>query len=242
MIGSSVESALEAVRTIRALGVGANIMLIGTAAQDRGALTGQTEPLGSALPVQMLAVEPSSGPAGMRNRALLHAAHDHVVLMDADTELVSRNVDHFYRSIRETGAAAVYGTVICFGDHRDDIRVKNNESFRDRAFGDDYLDGFAMYDRQQILDSGGFSEQEALSEASDWELFLRLAANGRRIVFVPLVFGTRSTRPGSPAEEAAARKAAASAHIHARFGPLSERAQKAIKTRHLRYHPDIGYL
>ena len=95
----------------------------------------------------------------------------------------------------------------------------------------------------QVGDCGGYADHPAVRSREDWELYLHLAAAGRQVVFVPLVFGIYHDLPGlddqGVGRRARPRRAGTSAGCStswARGGRLP------LNTRHLRYHPDVGYI
>jgi hypothetical protein len=79
----------------------------------------------------------------------------------------------------------------------------------------------------------------------DWELYLHLAANGRRLVFVPIVMGIYyHDIPDSITKEQGAREVHLSQQAYVRrvYNQVGIRARLPVRSRHLRYHPDVGYL
>ena len=101
-----------------------------------------------------------------------------------------------------------------------------------------YVDAFAMVDRLQLLDGGGYSSYAPALE--DYEQWLHLATNGRGVVFVPLVFGYYYVMPNSMIVEA--NHLALTPRMRRVFDQLGCRKHLTLPTNHLRYHPAIGYL
>ena len=113
MLARSVGSALRAVRLLRSRGVAAEVLVIDDASRDGSpVLLRQLEALYYDDGLRVLALRHNVGLAAVRNTALREAAHRYVVFMDADNELLPDNLHQFYRSIRDTGAAAVYGNLL----------------------------------------------------------------------------------------------------------------------------------
>jgi hypothetical protein len=81
----------------------------------------------------------------------------------------------------------------------------------------------------------------------DWELYMHLAAQGRRIVYVPTLLGIYHSLSGSMTEETKARIFASAPvdierPLYARvYDQLGIREYMPLNTRNLRYHPDRGY-
>ena len=71
-----------------------------------------------------------------------------------------------------------------------------------------------------MLDCGGYSDNAAVRSREDWELYLHLAACGRKVVFVPLVFGFYHDLPGSMIKETARTESDQAAHVTRVFDQL----------------------
>ena len=67
------------------------------------------------------------------------------------------------------------------------LRAAATRAFRSKLFQGNYVDAFSVWDRVQFLDVGGYDASYFLWE--DYEMWLHLATNGRRIVFVPAMLG-----------------------------------------------------
>ena len=243
LLARSVGSALRAVRLLRSTGVPADVLVIDDASRDGSVvLLRQMEALYYGDGLRVLALAHNVGLAGVRNTALREASGGYVVFMDADNELLPENLGCFYRAARDTGAAAVYGNLLSHRRDSGHVAVLSNESFQDRMFEHNYVDAFGLFDRLQLLDCGGYSDAPAVRSREDWELYLHLAACGRKVVFVPLVFGFYHDLPGSMIKQTARTEDDQKAHVKRVFDQLGTRARLPLNTRHLRYHPDVGYL
>lgn len=238
----AIEAGLRAARSLRRRGVASEVLIVDDGSRD-GSLTllRQLEALYYTDGLRVLALAENVGLPAVRNLLLARASHPFIAFMDADNELVPDNLYHFARAMAQTGAAAVYGNLVRRGSGSSYTMV-SNESFQDRVFAENYVDAFALFDRVQVLDVGGYSRSERVRAREDWELYLHLAAAGRRVVFVPLVFGTYHAMEGSMIEDANDTHSAQKAHVRRVFDQLGIRDRLPLKTRHLRYHPDLGYL
>src|SRR5262249_11491461 len=114
-------------------------------------------------------------PGLARNQLLQHATYRYVQFLDADNELVAENIYHFYRAIRQTQAAVVYGNVVRRTHTGESLDLISNESFQASMFDDNTIDMLVMTDRLQLLDAGGFADNPILRTGEDQELFLHLA-------------------------------------------------------------------
>ncbi len=243
LLPRSVQSALRGCQALRRHGVAAEALVVDDSSRD-GSLTllRQMEALFYAEGLRVLARVENGGPAVARNTALVHARYRYVLFMDADNELIPDNVHLFYRSIRQTGAAIVYGNLLRQSPNPDETRIASNESYQGHIYLDNYIDAFGLYDRQQVLDLGGNLPGEWLQGREDWELVLHLATNGRLIVYVPLMLGVYHKLPGSMDDHATQGYQKWQPRMFRMFNQLRLRDRMPTNTRHRRYHPDIGYL
>ncbi len=246
LLPRSVGSALRAVRDLRARGIAADALVVDDQSRD-GSLTllRQFEALYFEDGLRVLALPQNGGlPAKTRDHALRRATYRYIVFMDADNELVPNNLYHFYRAIKDMRAALVYGNLIHIDAFGEAQTLVSNESFQTRMMAQNYIDAFALADRTQLLDAGGHLDTRDIIAREDWEMNLHLAAVGRRVVFVPLVMGFYHDVPGSitKATTDAAIHVAQHRLIHRIYNQLNIRGKMTSNTRHLRYHPDIGYL
>lgn len=239
----SIGSALRAVKILREHQLHAEVLVIDDYSRD-GSLTllRQLEALYFEEGLRVHALTQNHGLPVARNYALLEAAYRYIVFTDADNELVPENLYQFYRAMTQTGAAVVYGNLIQQEQTAGDTTLISNESLQDRIFEVNYIDAFALVDRLQILDAGGYVSSVDVQAREDWELYLHLASSGRRIVFVPLIFGIYYVIEGSMNQEAKESHSRQQAYIRRVFNQLGIREHLALNTRHLRYHPDIGYI
>jgi glycosyltransferase involved in cell wall biosynthesis len=242
LLPRSIASALEAVRLLSQYDVPAEVLVIDDQSRDGSlVLLRQLEALYCQDGLRIMALARNGGLPAARNNALQHATYRYIVFMDADNELVPGNIHQFFRSIVETEAAVVYGNLISRGGASDEQSLVSNESFQYRAFLENYIDAFALVDRLQIFDSGGYLNTVEVEAREDWELYLHLAATGRRIIFVPLIFGIYYRLAHSMLRDAGASHEAQQIHMRRVFDQMGIRERLTFNTRHLRYHPDIGY-
>lgn len=243
LLARSVGSAVRAVRALRAHDVPAEVLVVDDYSRD-GSLTllRQIEALHFDDGVRVIALAQNGGLPVARNVALLNARFRYIAFMDADNELVPENLYQFYRAIMQTRAAVVYGNLVWQGRTAGHASLMSNESFQSRAFTENYIDAFALVDRLQVLDTCGYLNSVEMQAREDWELYLHLAANGRRIIFVPLVFGIYYDVIGSMIKEADESHDRQQAYIRRVFDQLGIRGRLTLNTRHLRYHPDVGYI
>jgi hypothetical protein len=102
-----------------------------------------------------------------------------------------------------------------------------------------YIDAFSVWDRLQLLDVGGYDA--SLHFLEDHEMWLHLATNGRRIVFVPVVLGYYYILPSAMSRDVPKQKTVAARLVRI-FNQVNVRELLKLNTCHLRYHPDSGYI
>ena len=115
----------------------------------------------------------------------------------------------------------------------------SNESMQHKIFQGNYVDAFSLFDRVQLIDVGGYDTSYHALE--DFEMWLHLATNGRRIVFVPAVLGYYYILPGSMIE-LDARQEALFKRMQRIFNQVKARQFLDLNTCSLRYHPELGYI
>ncbi len=247
VLGRSVGSALRAAALLRAAEVPAEVLVLDDASRDGSTtLLRQLEALYFEDGLRVLLRSENSGaPAVVRNQALCEAHYRYILFLDADNEVLPENLPLFYRSICDTHAALVYGSLIKVTVESGEAQhLLSDESFQDRIIEDNYIDTLALVDRVQLLEAGGFLADNRINGREDWELNLHLAFNGRRLVFVPVVMGYYYALPHSlitekmPAEVWQQQLG----YVRRAFNQLGIRRGHLLNTRHLRYHPDLGYI
>jgi glycosyltransferase involved in cell wall biosynthesis len=239
----SIASALAAVKELRRHDLGGEVLVVDDQSRDGSrALLRQLEALYFDQGLRVLALARNGGVCQARNRALHRAAYRHVMVMDADNEVIPENVAVLHRAMEDTGAAIVYGNLLLHPWQDNVTRLCSNQTFQPKIFGENYIDNFSMLDRDQVLAlTQGYSPDPRVQALGDWEFFLSIAANGGKIVFVPVVIGNYYFLPGSMMQEAIGQNAKEIALIRRTFDQIGVRQRLPSNSCRLRYHPDIGY-
>jgi glycosyltransferase involved in cell wall biosynthesis len=236
----SVGSALAALEALRAEGCPGEVLVIDDQSRDGSVtLLRQLEALHFSDGLRVHALARNRGLAGSRNRSLELARFRYIVFLDADNELVPANVPCLWQALRHTGAAAAHGSLVKrLISSSEAVGLISNEPFQDRIYDENYIDALAMLDREQVPEMGAYVS--AYNPHEDYELWLHLADNGRRIVFVPVVFGYYYVLPNSMNCD---HNVALSIDRKVRraHDQLGARKHFYSRTRHLRYHPAVGY-
>jgi glycosyltransferase involved in cell wall biosynthesis len=232
---------MDGVRALKSGGTEAEVLVVDDASRDGShALLRQLEARYYADGLRVHIQPTNRGLSACRNTGLLQARFRYILFMDADNALIGANAPFFHRAIRDTNAAAVFGNLLVRTLGQDkSTRALTSESFQNRIFDSNYIDAFALFDRIQVADVGGYSG--TLPGREDWELWARLASNGRRIVFVPLAFGYYYELPHSMIRTAE-NEVVALARFKRQFNQTGFRHDLPTNSDQLRYHPEVGYL
>lgn len=243
VVPRAIESAMRAMDLLREQGRPAETLVIDHVSRDGSqTLLRQLEALYYNDGLRSLSFDVNGGLGASRNQGMNHARYRYVVFLDSDNELVPENLPMFIRTLEETGAAACYGNLLIrtvTADHSH--YLLSLESFQRRMFepGGCYLDAFSVWDRLQFFDCGGYDE--SLRAAEDYKLWMHLASNGRRIVFVPAVLGYYYMLPASMSSD------------HQKLNDTNDRMVRTfnqggvrkflpLNTDHLMYHPVFEYI
>jgi succinoglycan biosynthesis protein ExoO len=242
LLPRSIGSALRAVDLLRSQGVPAEVLVIDDCSRDGSqTLLRQLEALYYKAGLRCLAFGANAGLAASRNEVLNHARYRYFAFLDADNELIPENLPLFVKTLEQTRAAVAYGNLLVrspAGEHAH--FVLSNESIQKRLFRENYVDAFSVWDRHQFLDIGGYDP--ALHCLEDFEMWLRLATNGRRIVFVPAVLGYYYILPSAMSRDVPKRHQAVARRLFRTFNQLKVRELLQVNTYHIFYHPDLGYI
>ena len=148
----SIGSGLAAVKELRRHGLDGEVLVVDDQSRDGSPmLLRQLEALYYADGLRVLALAQNGGVCRARNEALRRARHCHVLVMDADNEVIPENVILFHRAMNDTGAAVVYGNQIIHEWHQPKLRLYGSETFQPKIFEENYIDNFSMLDRDQAL-------------------------------------------------------------------------------------------
>ena len=239
----SIRSALRAARELRRHEVPVEVLVLDDASRDGSVtLLRQLEALYYEEGLRVLALEQNVGVAAVRNLALRLSPWRYVAFLDADNELVPENLHHFYRGIRQTGAAVVYGNVFSLTGDPQHTSLLSNESAQARMFDGNYIDACVLCDRQQLIDCGAFHTDRNSPIVEDWELWLHLLASGRRMVQVPLAFAMYHQLPLSGVKKFTSQIERSYESVARIFNQSGVRGMWRFNSKHLRYHPDVGWL
>jgi glycosyltransferase involved in cell wall biosynthesis len=238
----SIGSALRALEFLRAEGRPCEVLVLDEASRDGSStLLRQLEAMYFKDGLRCLTFGSTGCIAATRNAAAEHARYPYLAFVDADNELIPENLGLFVRTLEQTRAAVAYGNLLLRAPTADYAHFMHScECFQKRLFrGGNYIDMCSVWDRSQLLDSGGFDS--SLSFLEDYEMWLHLATNGRRIAFVPAILGYYYLLPTSSSTDRTRQDAVESRLLRV-FDQAKVRQLLPLNTNHLRYHPELGYL
>ena len=245
LLPRSIHSALKGLKQLKVLGTTGEIIVIDDGSRDGSrTLLRQLEALYCKEGLKTVFLPKNGDVIEARNHGLLLSQFRHVLFLDADNEIIPENLPAFYKAAIDTRAAMIYGNLLV--DRGDgETSMISNMSFQDRLLNQNYIDTLALFDRMQLLDCESYYDDKSLPSREDWELVLHLAACGRRLVFVPMLFGRyywlEQSRLGREDMESTLLPKMQK-HIKRVFDQTGTWSSRALETRHLRYHPEIGYL
>jgi glycosyltransferase involved in cell wall biosynthesis len=242
LLGRSIDSALRALAALSVRDIPAEVLVIDDFSRDGSStLLRQLEALYFEQGLRVYFKPYNSGLADTRNLILHQARYRYVLFLDADNEVLPDNLHIFYRSIRETKAALVYGNLIVLQDEIKPDKLHSSQSVQADLFDSNYIDAFALVDVFQLLELGGYTPA---SGVEDWLLLMQLSVNGRLVVFVPVEIGYYHMLPSSMLADLL--DSPELAHQKKRFKRIFNqfdiRKEIPLRTRHLRYHPDLGFI
>lgn len=236
----SVRSALSSLEALQQAGFPGEVIVVDDASRDGSqSLLRSIRQLYEEPRLKTLFLERNQGVARLRNLALQMSRFSYVCLLDADNELLPENLPLFLRSIRQTGAALVYGNLITCRNG-EVVRLKSSQPVNMKITAQSQVDAFSLVDAGKLLDAGGYNPRFYSGE--DWEMLLHLISEEEKIVFVPAVLGYYNILENSKFRNA-------KPNYDTDLRPLLRRMYAQSGTREWdsarvgsAYHPDVGYL
>ncbi len=241
LLPRAIDSALQTIRRLRISSISGEVLVIDDGSRDGSPiLLRQLEAMYYREGLRVLSLVDHGGFASCHNLALVSARYRYVALVDANKELIPQNLASFLHALQATEAAVVYGNVLVrTPTSHCAMNLVSNESVQLKLFQGNYIDAFSLVDRCQLLDLGGYETNCKVQE--DHEMWLHLAVNGRKIVFVPLAFGYHYVLPGSPMTKAGGKATEVQARTGRTYDPFQARAHLPLNANLLRFHPALGY-
>ena len=149
----------------------------------------------SNLPICLVKKYFNTGLADVRNIGLKLARSPYVFILDADNWIYPNCLSVLYRKIKLYGCAAVYGKIRRFENHTNkDVDIVSCKDWDVNSLvKDPYIDAMAMFDKEILLQVGGYSVELVEYGWFGWEdydLWLKLAQKGYSCQMVPEILSS----------------------------------------------------
>jgi hypothetical protein len=126
------------------------------------------------------------GLAAARNTGIQQARTDRLLMLDADNEVRRTAMGRLMAGLDgDPEASFAYGIMERFSPAGSDGLVSCFGWDPDRLRGSNYIDAFALVRRDALAAMGGYSYDQRLYGWEDYDLWVRMAEDGRHGVFVP---------------------------------------------------------
>jgi hypothetical protein len=141
-----------------------------------------------AIPSSRALLKHNIGLPGARNLGVRLARGEFVFMLDADNRLLVDCLERHVRMARSTGSDATYAIIRVFGHGSLRPQFLSDAPFDvKRLSTKNYIDSMALFRRTALLEAGLYSTELVLYGVEDYELWLRFAAQRRRVEFIPTV-------------------------------------------------------
>jgi hypothetical protein len=187
----------EAVRSVLAsTGVEAELVIVDDHSSDHSVEVLQklmkAEPW---FPIKLVARAANSGLARGRNTGLAHARGEYVFVLDADNRIYPNALASLSAALdRDPGPAFSYGIIAKFGESG---LLSHLPWSVERLCQANYIDAMAMVRRSVLEEVGGWDPGLSNLGWEDYDLWLRLAAEGQGGVLVTSYCGSYRVHPTS---------------------------------------------
>lgn len=231
----SVGSAVAACRALAKAGVEAQVIVADDDSRDGSQKLLFSFAVQNPGLVDVIFAPSNQGLATTRNQLLAHSTARYICFLDADNELLPQNLPLFYRAIKETGAAVIYGNLIMHDGQRS-VGFASNDFLHGEFYEDNYVDAFALYDSEALKAAGGY--RKSMTSHEDWEMYLHLIAEGNQLVFVPITMGYYFVNENSML----ANHNFEHKDMHRIYNQRNTTFPVGFDARRVMYHPEIGWL
>ena len=168
------------------------ILVIDDCSTDRSVEVVMEYLVDSFHPIRLVTKAINTGLADARNLGLKLARAPYVFILDADNKIEPDCLIEHYQKLRSSGEISVYGIINRF-DNESGLSAGSVSSLPwqvDSLVQDPYIDAMAMFDREKILQIGGYATDlihYGWFGWEDYELWLRIASSGQSCGFIPKV-------------------------------------------------------
>ncbi|MEY2581949.1 MAG: hypothetical protein QOE09_1798 [Ilumatobacteraceae bacterium] len=149
------------------------------------------------VPIKLIAKDANEGLAAARNTGFEHARAPSVMVMDADNTIYPSCLRKLADALNDNPQVdAAYAILEDFGDQRN---IRSALAWdADRLCRANYIDAQAMIRKTAWERLGGYRADDDLVYGwEDWDLWLRLAAEGGQAMLITQILGRYRVQPGS---------------------------------------------
>lgn len=171
----------------RSLHSGWEVVIVDDASTDRGG-DAVREWIEShpARACRLVAHELNRGLPAARNTGAGHARADRLLMLDSDNEVRPMGISRLMRALdRDPAASFAYGIMERFSADGPSGLVSAFGWDPERLRSSNYIDAFSLIRRSAFVAMGGYSEDSRLFGWEDYDLWVRMAEDGRHGAFVP---------------------------------------------------------
>lgn len=171
---------------------GVDVLVIDDGSVDSSANLVEQYIQSSPFPICLVRKFFNTGLADARNLGLRLSRSSFVFILDADNWIYPNCLSTLYKSIIQSGCAAVYGIISCFDNStRRGVGLMSFYAWDVRELVSmPYIDAMALFKKDILLQVGGYSTE--LMEIGwcgweDYDLWLKLAQHGHQCKLVPQI-------------------------------------------------------
>jgi glycosyltransferase involved in cell wall biosynthesis len=131
--------------------------------------------------------EKNTGTVDTRNIAIRESLGDYVFMLDADNEIYEDCLIKHLNYLKSNDLDAVYSKIDCFDELNNFIYHISNKVFNYHDLKkNNYIDAMAMFNKKTLIELGCYDNKilELGDCLDDWELWLRLGYNNKKIGFI----------------------------------------------------------
>ena len=171
---------------------GVEVVIVNDASTDDSLKQAMTIQSNSRHPLRIIDKRLNTGLADARNIGLQLARAPYAFIMDADNLVFPHALEGLHARIVKDGSAAVYSMLCRFQSRQSDLKGLLSYFDWDPQLLVEfpYIDAMAMFDRQQLINIGGYDNELYKLGWFGWEdydLWLRIAKAALRVSFLPNV-------------------------------------------------------
>jgi glycosyltransferase involved in cell wall biosynthesis len=223
-IGECLSSVLAA----ESVAGGIEVVIVDDGSTDDGPDRAVALATSTDTPVVVLRKHSNTGLADARNLAFAHARAPYVFVLDADNWIYPSALRQLHDAAATHRYDAVYGLIRRFDDATGEpLGLLSAAEWDPRALvARPYIDAMAMFDRQTVLDLGGYST-ELIEHGwfgwEDYDLWLKLAEADRRCARLPNIVAAYRVHPSSMIHRTNRTTVNIVGHFHSKFAALVTR-------------------